>query len=446
MLSIRGRLSIGLTLVLALLLLGQWLWLTLTIDRLIEKQLITRLQEETESVLANIKVDDSGHLSLENSQLSSSYQRVFSGLYFKVTSGQQQLLSRSLWDFDLITDQISHGQKHVDYPEGPRDQSLLAVSAGYLKQEQQITITVAEDIQWMLDDKHQLQFVFSLLSASGLIVLLLIQAGMIRQALKPLYKARQQLAQLGQGDITRIDEQAPAEIRPLLAELNRLMNSMVIKTRRSRQALGNLAHRLKTQLSLLNQVADSDSLDDIDHVRSSIYQQTADIRQIIDRELKRARVAGLTLPGKVINLEQLTTQLVDTLKQIYRDKPLQIDWHVDDDVHFNGDREDMLELLGNLLDNACKWCRHRVMLRITMDKGLKLEVADDGPGCDTANLTLLCQRGFRADESRPGSGLGLAIVGDIVDSYNGRIEFGPSLQWGGLQVTVHLQTDVDAQG
>lgn len=444
MLSIRGRLSIGLTLVLALLLLGQWLWLTLTIDRLIERQMITRLQEETESLLANINVDNSGRLSLDSSQLSSSYQRVFSGLYFKITSGEQQLLSRSLWDFDLLSATISSGQQRVDYPDGPRDQSLLAVSAGYLKQGRQITITIAEDIQWMLDDKQQLQFVFSLLSAAGLVFLLLLQAGIIRQALKPLNKARQQLAQLGQGDITQIDEQAPAEIRPLLTELNRLMNSMVIKTRRSRQALGNLAHRLKTQLSLLNQVADSHAPQQ-ENIRDSIYQQTVDIRQIIDRELKRARVAGLTLPGKGVNLEELVTQLVETLRLIYRDKPFQIDWQIADGIRFNGDREDLLELLGNLLDNACKWCEQQVMLKITGEQGLKLVVADDGPGCDPHDLALLSQRGFRADESRPGSGLGLAIVYDIVDSYNGSLEFERSARWGGLQVSVHLQTDISGQ-
>ncbi len=439
MTSIRSRLAIGLTLVLALLLVGQWLWLTLTIDRLIEKQVITRLQEETESLLANLTVAPDGELILDSEGLSSNYRRSFSGMYFTVESAGQQLYSRSLWDFNLDTWPVKVGERRVHYQTGPQQQPLLAVSASYLKQDRTLTITVAEDIAWMLEDKQRFQFVFTLLSASGFVILLLLQAGLVRQALKPLNKARRQLEQLGQGEIERIDENAPDEIRPLLTELNRLMQSMVSKTRRSRQALGNLAHRLKTQLTLINQIAESTSSEHT-ALRADIYQQTSDIRQIIDRELKRARVAGVTLPGKGVDLAELVSQLTETLQRIYRDKTLDIDCYLADDVRFNGDREDLLELLGNLLDNACKWCQQRVMLELSMTaEGLKLVVEDDGPGCDEADLAFLSQRGFRADESKPGSGLGLAIVQDIVESYGGTLSFQRSAQWGGLQVTVHLQ-------
>lgn len=439
MTSIRSRLAIGLTLVLALLLLGQWLWLTLTIDRLIEKQVISRLQEETESLLANLTVKPDGQLVLDHERLSSNYRRSFSGLYFTVETANQQIFSRSLWDLNLNTWPVAVGERRVHYQTGPQEQPLLAVSASYLKQDKKLTITVAEDIAWMLKDKQHFQFVFTLLSAGGLVILLLFQAGLVRQALKPLSKARRQLEQLGQGEIKAIDENAPDEIRPLLIELNRLMQSMVIKTRRSRQALGNLAHRLKTQLTLINQIAESTSSDNAS-LRADIYQQTSDIRQIIDRELKRARVAGVTLPGRGVDLPEMLSQLTDTLQRIYQDKALNIDWHLAEDVRFNGDREDLLELLGNLLDNACKWCQQRVVLDISMtNQGLRLLVEDDGPGCDDADLSFLSQRGFRADESRPGSGLGLAIVDDIVESYAGSLSFQRSEKWGGLQVTVHLQ-------
>ncbi len=438
--SIRSRLLIGLTLVLALLLLGQWLWLTLTIDRLIEKQLITRLEEEIESVLANVQLDRQGRMTVDSSALGSGYQRVFSGLYFTVNSGEQRVFSRSLWDSEIATQTVSTGQQQIDYLPGPRDQSLLAVSAGYLKQDRQITVMVAEDIRPMLQEKQQLQRVFTLISAAGLLVLLLFQAVIISRALKPLKQTKQQLIRLSRGEISEISEQGPAEIQPLLSELNRLMTSMVAKTRRSRQALGNLAHRLKTQLSLLNQVADSDELQSLPVVSERIQQPTADIRRIIDRELKRARVAGLTLPGKGVNLSALVEQLVETIKLIYRDKPLRIDWHISEDASFNGDREDLLELLGNLLDNAAKWCQGVIQIRISQQQGLKLVVTDDGPGCDPQDLASLSQRGFRADESLPGSGLGLAIACDIVDSYAGKLHFERDSSMGGLQVTVHLQT------
>lgn len=441
MTAIRSRLAIGLTLVLALLILGQWLWLTLTIDRLIEKQVIRHLQEEAESLLANLTVRPDGQFILDSTSLSSNYNRTFSGLYYTVESDGQKLYSRSLWDATLQTRRVAAGEFQTHYQTGPQSQPLLAVSATYIKQGRELTITVAEDIAWMLKEKRHFQFVFSLLSATGFAVLLLFQAGLVRQALKPLNKARQQLEQLGQGQIEQVDENAPDEIRPLLVELNRLMQSMVSKTRRSRQALGNLAHRLKTQLTLINQTVESAALSDDDRLRATIYQQTNDIRQIIDRELKRARVAGMTLPGKGVDLSELVSQLAETLQRIYRDKTLKIDWQIADDVYFNGDREDLLELLGNLLDNACKWCRESVFLNIRMvDQTLELVVEDDGPGCDEADLSSLSQRGFRADESKPGSGLGLAIVYDIAESYDGTLSFQSSQEWGGLQVTVHLQT------
>jgi len=145
--------------------------------------------------------------------------------------------------------------------------------------------------------------------------------------------------------------------------------------------------------------------------------------------------------GKGVDLAELVSQLIETLQRIYRDKALNINWQLAEKVRFDGDREDLLELLGNLLDNACKWCHQALALNISMvDDRLCLVVEDDGPGCDDDILSSLSQRGFRADESKPGSGLGLAIVQDIVESYSGSLSFQRSEQWGGLQVTVHLQT------
>ncbi|WP_273149186.1 ATP-binding protein [Methylophaga thiooxydans] len=441
MTSIRSRLSIGLTILLAVLLLGQWLWLTFTVKELVEKQVTTHLQEETESLLANLNIDKTGQLQMSDAQLSSNYQRAFSGLYFVVETEQKTLYSRSLWDFNLVSQRVGAGGKDISYIDGPRQQPLLAVSAGYFKQGQQFTITVAENIDWMLAEKRLLVRNFSLVSAVGVLLLLLFQAGMIRQVLRPLSHAQRQLQKLAIGDIDKVDERSPDEIRPLLLELNRLTSSMIMKTRRSRQSLGNLAHRLKTQLTLLNQIADKDSVKQDPQTRQMIYQQTEAIRQVIDRELKRARVSGFTLPGKGVNLAEMLDQLSDTLNLIYQDKRLAIHWHVDTNVRFNGDREDIQELLGNLMDNACKWCQHRVDVSASMEEGLKIIIEDDGPGCEVEDLSRLTRRGFRADESKPGSGLGLAIVFDIVESYDGKLLFGDSEQ-GGLQVTVHLQSSV----
>ena len=156
---------------------------------------------------------------------------------------------------------------------------------------------------------------------------------------------------------------------------------------------------------------------------------------IVERELKRARLLGDSGPGRRIDLQQEIAQLIHTMRMIHADK--NFTFEIGSGAYFVGDREDLLELLGNLLDNAGKWCRHQVRLLVSGGEGVRFVVEDDGPGCngDPAALTA---RGYRADESQPGSGLGLAIVRDIVESYGGSLNFGRSVTLGGLRVEVVL--------
>jgi signal transduction histidine kinase len=143
------------------------------------------------------------------------------------------------------------------------------------------------------------------------------------------------------------------------------------------------------------------------------------------------------MPGQKVDLEHEIAELSRTLQLLYRDKSPVIDWEIEPDLQFFGDREDLLEMLGNLLENACKWCRKRVNITVYQNHYCYFVVEDDGQGCDESKLSQLPQRGFRADESVPGSGLGLAIVSDIVESYSGEMLFSRSAM-GGLKVEVRL--------
>jgi len=143
------------------------------------------------------------------------------------------------------------------------------------------------------------------------------------------------------------------------------------------------------------------------------------------------------MPGQKVELEQEVTELSRTLQLLYRDKSPIIDWEIEPGLLFIGDREDLLEMLGNLLDNACKWCRKRVNIQVYQNHYCCFVVEDDGAGCDDGELSQLAQRGYRADESVAGSGLGLAIVADIVESYSGEMLFSRS-SMGGLKVEVRL--------
>jgi signal transduction histidine kinase len=196
-------------------------------------------------------------------------------------------------------------------------------------------------------------------------------------------------------------------------------------------------------LAVLKQVAEAPELGEHTALREALHESAEEMRSIVERELKRARLAGSALPGQRLDLQREVEALAGTLRSIYADKSPQIDWQVAPDAQFKGDREDLLEMLGNLLDNACKWSANRVSLQANARDGVRFVIEDDGPGCSADALADLTRRGFRADESKPGSGLGLAIVRDIVEGYGGTLQFARSPALGGLRVEVRLP-DPDA--
>lgn len=436
MTSLKQRLTLSLTVTLGTLLILQWALVSVALQHFTESQLAERLEHEAESLLASIETSPSGDPRINALRLSSVYQRPFSGHYFAVCKGQDCQPSRSLWDYPISWHALPSGERQIHREAGPDDQQLMVSSHGYRKQGHALTIIIAEDMSPMLADMQELQWQFSLLSAVGLLLLLLVQWGLIQHSLRPLQAIRQQLQKLGRGEAEQIRADVPDEIMPVVDELNRLLATLTRKTRRSRQALGNLAHALKSKLTLFNQVAESQQLNQ--DSRTAIYQGSENMRQVIERELKRARLLGAPLPGQRVNLQQEITDLSDTLQRIYSDKTLTIAINIDEQAVFAGDREDLLEMLGNVLDNAAKWAESRINIDIYSRDGVCFEIADDGPGCPAQTLTQLAKRGFRADENTPGSGLGLAIVFDIVDSYAGHLQFSQASDLGGLKVTIQL--------
>jgi signal transduction histidine kinase len=288
------------------------------------------------------------------------------------------------------------------------------------------------------------QLVYAAVSVIGLVLLLVIQRIIVLGALKPLRSVRDHMKRLERGEIDRVDAEGPEEIMPLIEELNRLLGAMVRRTKRSRESLGNLAHSLKTRLTLLNQLADSAEINTRADLRSSIHQSTAAMSQAVERELKRARLMGDIHPGRRIDLNTEIEQLSQTLQRLYAKKNVDIEFTVSADSRFAGDAEDLLEMLGNLLDNACKWCRSKVVLTVSGSDAVSFVIEDDGPGCSASELDALVRRGYRADESQPGSGLGLAIVHDIVEGYSGQLAFERSTRLGGLRVEVRFFENVSA--
>lgn len=436
--SLAGRLSAALAISLIGLLALQWLIATIAIDRLTEQLMVARLSKDAESLLAALQPTAQGDLQLDPRRVSPRYQRPFSGFYYTVAAGDKLEVSRSLWDTAFEVPAMDPGRMLTFRGIGPEKQPLLVVAHGYRMLDRTITIAVAENLSELNAGLRRFQLIHGGVSVAVLIALLLVQRLIVRGGLRPLEAVQVNMEKLARGEVERIEVPGPAEIAPLIAQLNHLLATMGKRSRRSRGALGNLAHALKTRLAILNQTAERPEFGSNVQARAEIRESTGQMRRIVERELKRARLIGEALPGERVNLRDEITLLSKTLRALYADKVLEITWDLDDKAVFSGDREDLMELLGNLLDNACKWCRQQVSLTVSAGSDLVFTVEDDGAGCTPEEIDSLTQRGFRADESAPGSGLGLSIVRDIVESYEGKLVFGRSATLGGLRVEVRL--------
>jgi len=437
--SLRKQLSLGLALSLVGLLTLQWAVVTFTIDHLIESQMTARMQQEAEGILAGVTVNTRGELVLAPHVMTAGYQRPFSGRYFiAMLDDAHKAQSRSWWDVEIPAQALKVGEEQVTHVNGPESQPLLLLGHGYRKQQRTITIYVAEslvELQQSLRMFHWLYGVFSLL---GLLALLALQRWIVVNTLKPLQQIKESLAKVASGELQQINASGPAEVMPLVNEFNRILKSTSQKTRRSRLAIGNLAHGLKTRLAQL-QLLSSDATADSDaQLRQLVQSCSAEINQDVERELKRARLMGDVYTSQTTELEVELPKLVCTLQKIYSEKTVAFGWQHDGQTRVMIDREDMLELLGNVLDNAFKWCRSQVKLYVSVQAVIHIIVEDDGPGSEAAELSSLLQRGMRMDESKPGSGLGLAIVQDIVQHYHGEVTLTHSQHLGGLRVHLTL--------
>jgi len=452
--SIKRRLHLGLavSLVLSLALLGVVIGVLLT--SLAEDFVLSRLAHDGESLLEVLQVDAGDQtLSITPGRVGAIYRRALSGHYWVVlgppnSQGDpgQRLRSRSLWDEHLVAQRQPQGSEGHDYQNGPLEQWLLVWSGGFLKQGVEVTIVVAEDLSPLLQSYRHLGWAFVGLSVGVLLVLLLVQGRLVTLGFRPAEHTRRQLQQLQQGELQALDTDVPDELRPLVIEVNHLLSLFEERLQRSRNAVGNLAHGLKTPLTVLRGLAkhaEQQPVCEVDaDTATEIERQTAKIHHLLERELKRARLAGNGVPGQRFEPAAELPGLVSVLEKVHGAREIRFDCSAPDGVGFHFDRDDMLELLGNLLDNAGKWADERVRCRIEGRAcQLLLTVEDDGPGCSDEELQQLTGRGVRIDEGMPGHGLGLAIVNDIVSDYHGSLAFSRSEALAGLKVTVALTTE-----
>ena len=267
----------------------------------------------------------------------------------------------------------------------------------------------------------------------GLLIAVFLQ---VRIGLRPLYDLRDEISNVRKGKAARIERTYPAEISPLAEQVNRLLDHNQDVVERQRTHVGNLAHALKTPLSVMLAEASGDPSQLADIVR----RQSDVMKGQVDHHLRRARAAARSQGlGERTPVPEVLDEMSVMLERVFQSKSVEIDWRAPDSLGFLGERQDLQEILGNLMENACKWCARKVRVSAgTSGLGQMIVVVeDDGPGLASDRYDEVMKRGARADEDTPGSGLGLAIVDDLTRAYGGRLTLGPS-DMGGLKAILTL--------
>lgn len=314
------------------------------------------------------------------------------------------------------------------YLAGPESQALRVlereITISQKDQQRRYVYAVAGDASEIEDEVGtfgtMLAVAFAILGA-GLLIATFFQ---VKFGLRPLHEISEELSLIRSGKSSRLEGSPPEEIKPLQEELNALIQSNQAIIERARTHVGNLAHALKTPLSVItNEARERD-----DEFAAKVAGQAELMRQYITHHLTRAQVAArVSIVGGVTDVNETLSSLTHTLSRIYSERNLRFSVECPGDAKFRGEKQDLQEMVGNLLDNACKWADSKINVHVEMDKNAKVAnakqfivlVDDDGPGLSPTDLEAVIKRGKRLDEKKPGSGLGLSIVADLSEMYYG---------------------------
>jgi signal transduction histidine kinase len=376
-----------------------------------------------------------------------------SGWYWQVTrldaAAPDVRSSRSLWDATLphLSDPANAsaaGGAQEGYAEGPEGQQLRVMERTIdLGEEGRYLIAIAGDADEIEEETRgfdgALVMTFALLG----IVLLLTTSFQVRFGLAPLKRLSERLAAIRSGGAERLEGAFPVEIAPLAREANALIDANREIVMRARTHVGNLAHALKTPISVMLNEATTHGEDPL---ALKVREQTEIMRDQVARHLERARLAArVAVIGTVTEVRPVITALARTMEKIHHDRDVAIDVDAPERVRFRGEQQDLEEMVGNLVDNACKWAQSRVAVEVLSEKPdpaddrriVRILVDDDGPGLSPQQRELVARRGRRLDETKPGSGLGLSIVVELASLYGGGLTLGTA-PIGGLRAELLL--------
>ena len=405
------------------------------------------LKDIADGLYAGSALDDAGAVTAPP-LTDARALRVYSGKYWQlaeVAGGRLHSLarSRSLWDTDLQGPadlaQLTVGSTVYYDTRGPLSEPLRAVALSRVLpgRKAPVVFMAAEDRSPVDHDVRSfaIRTAALLVLSGGLLVAAVILQ--VRFGLKPLFDLRKEVMNVRKGRAERVVGRYPGELEPLAQELNALVahNQEVIE--RQRTHVGNLAHALKTPLSVM--LAEASRAEG--SLAELVSRQAQAMRLQVDHHLRRARTAARAQGSRDRTpVTPALEELARTLERIFELRAVMIDWTSSpDDLAFQGERQDLLEIAGNIMENACKWCRREVWVsaEAISEERFRLVIEDDGPGLPPEARAEVLKRGARLDEGAPGSGLGLSIVDELVRAYGGRMSLGQSTH-GGLSVSFEL--------
>lgn len=410
-----------------------------------EQALKERLQVQIYSLLSTADLKNSGDLALPPSLPEPRFVNPGSGLYAFIQKPNKNLVWRSPSSIGLDVpappEKLGAGNTYF-LADNPRRyilhydivwKSLYGVENEYI-------FTVAEDSEFVSQQVQRFRkALWSWLVVIG-IVLIFIQFALLRWCLKPLRIIVNDLSAIEHGKKTLLDGEYSSELQGLAGNLNAFITHERAHLERYRNTLADLAHSLKTPLAILRGCSESFSDN-----KETVEEQISVMNKIVEYQLQRAAAKGEHKASKGLDLAEFLNKVGGSLKKVYIDKAINLNISVPEQCQIYFEEGDLYEIVGNLLDNACKWCKNNVKISITKnprkdrrDYALLIQIDDDGPGIPDGKLNEILKRGVRADENIHGHGIGMTVVYDLVGILGGKLEGNKSTELGGMSWRVYL--------
>jgi signal transduction histidine kinase len=413
---------------------------TFALDSLFKDQATRQFEQQLQSylyqIVASLELDAQGNPIIPNTGGDPRFNRPESGLYWQINdnNGATLLKSRSLWDtkLNVANDRLLKDEIHFHSLTGPAEQRLLIAEHNLVLPDpsnKQLRVIVGSETKELARAIETWQHSLGLFVGILFVSLVVAAIAQVAFGLQPLRQLQQSLKKLREGDNARIMGKFPTELKPLIDDFNAVIDANGKIIERARNQAGDLAHSIKTPISVMINALQAERLRSSDNAAliAALEEQLKQLQQQVQWRLKRARIAAnVGVPHSRTLVGTTLKQLTRVMQKVHADKSIHVDMGVmADELYFAGEEQDLQEIVGNLLDNAFKWAISTVAIHASYTEGnVIIVIEDDGPGCTSLTDHIhVPSRGERADESVPGSGLGLSIVRDLVTLYDGTLSF-----------------------